>query len=262
MDGFAPLLGMVDVRCAKLVDQRLQARLGVLLDAAEHMAFGIGPGEAARFAGISEKADRRHRVDQDEMIVRRQHLDRSVVHIGHALERQPALAALGARVGAFGHQFGAGHRRNAPGEPLRAFAHRVATEEQQHVLLLAQHAGGVANRMRIDGRRNGDGKWRADDAAFVPRGVAGQDQRRDRAGRHPRCLHRRGGVLADTVRRQHGAHECRHRPRPALGVGGQRRIERPVIGRLIANHIDDSGAGATRVVQIGEAVRKARSAMQ
>ena len=50
--------------------------------------------------------------------------------------------------------------------------------------------------------------------------------------------------------------------RPALGIGGQRRVERAVIGGLVADDVDDAGAGPTGVVQVGEAVREAGAAVQ
>ena len=140
--------------------------------------------------------------------------------------------------------------------------HRLAAEQQQHVLLLAQDAGRVTHRMRIDRRRDGDGKRGADDAAVVPRCIARQDQRCDAARRHAGGLHRGGGVLADPVRRQRRANEGRDRPRPAFGVGGERRVERAVIGRLVADHVDDAGSRAACVVQIGEAVGETGAAMQ
>ncbi len=262
MEGFGPLLGIVGWRRAEFVHQRLQRGFRVLLEAAEHVtlrAFLVLP---ARLARIGEEADRRHGVDQDEMIERRQRLHGGIAWIRHALQRQAALAAFGAGVGELGHQLGAGRRGDAPGELLRALMHRFAAEQQQHVFLLAQNARGLLHRVRIDGRRNRNRKRRADHAAVVPRRVARQDQRGDAAGRHARRLHRRCGVLADAVRRQHGAHEGRDRPRPAFGVGGERRVERAVIGRLVADHVDDAGAGAPRVVQVREAVRQTGSAVQ
>ena len=50
--------------------------------------------------------------------------------------------------------------------------------------------------------------------------------------------------------------------REALGVRRERRIERPMIGRLVADQVDDRRPRTPRIVQIGQAVRQARAAMQ
>ena len=196
------------------------------------------------------------------MLVRRQRLDRSVVGIGHALERQPATPALRARVGAFGHQPGAGRSRDPPGEPLRALVHRLAAEQQKHILLLAQHARRLRHRMRIGLGGDRHRLRLGHHAAVVPRRVARQDQRRDAARRGAGGRHCRRSVAADLLGRGHGPHEARHAARPAFGVRGQRRVERAVIGRLVADHVDDAGAGAPRVMQVGKPVREPRPAMQ
>ena len=117
--------------------------------------------------------------------------------------------------------------------------------------------------MRVDlAGAAGTGSGVATDAALVPGGVGRQDQRRDLAGRGARRLHRGRRIARRRRGRLHGAHPGRHAARPAFGVGGQRRVERPVIGRLVADDVDDAALRAPRVVQIGQAVGQARAAMQ
>ena len=55
------------------------------------------------------------------------------------------------------------------------------------------------------------------------------------------------------------AHPAGDAARPALGIGGQRRVERAVIGRLVADAVDHHRVGAAAVVQVGQAVRRARA---
>ena len=62
--------------------------------------------------------------------------------------------------------------------------------------------------------------------------------------------------------RGRGADPGRDAARPALGIGGQRRIEGPVVDRLVADDVDDAAARPARVVQAGQAVGQARAAMQ
>ena len=71
-----------------------------------------------------------------------------------------------------------------------------------------------------------------------------------------------GGIGAHRGGRGGGAHPGRGAARPALGVGGQRRVVRAVVGRLVAHDVDDRRLRAAGVVQVGEAVGEARAAVQ
>ena len=73
-----------------------------------------------------------------------------------------------------------------------------------------------------------------------------------------RGLHRHGGIGADGGGRGGGAHPGGGAARPAFGIGGQRRVVRAVIGRLVADDVDDRRLRAAGVVQIGQTVRQAR----
>ncbi len=99
-------------------------------------------------------------------------------------------------------------------------------------------------------------------AAVGPGGVGGQDQGGDLPRRRARRLDRHRGVAPDRRRRGRTAHPAGHAARPALGIRGQRRIQRTVIGRLVADDVHDRGGSAARVVQVGERVRESRPAME
>ena len=105
----------------------------------------------------------------------------------------------------------------------------------------------------------GTGSGAADHAALVPGGVGRQDQRRDAPGAVRAACTAAAASRADLARPLRGAHPGRDAARPAFGVRGQRRVERAVIGRLVADDVDDAGAGAPRVVQVGQPVREARA---
>ena len=79
------------------------------------------------------------------------------------------------------------------------------------------------------------------EAAVVPAGIGRQDQRGDLARRGARRLHRRRGIHPHGRDRLHHARPGRDAARPALGIRGQRRVERAVIGRLVADDVDDRG---------------------
>ena len=102
-----------------------------------------------------------------------------------------------------------------------------------------------------------------DAVGLVPRGVGGHDQRRDLAGRRcarPRWRRRRRRATARALGRR--AHPVRHRPRDALDVRGERRVVLEVIGRVLADDVDDAGAALLRVVQVGEPVAEPGAQVQ
>ena len=107
--------------------------------------------------------------------------------------------------------------------------------------------------------RRGD---RRDAVGLVPGGIGGQNKRRD--------LRRRafgggdGGraVGGDGFGIRRGAHPFRHRPRQAFDIGGQRRVVADVIGRMLADDVDDAGMRLLGVVQVGKAVGETGAEMQ
>ena len=54
----------------------------------------------------------------------------------------------------------------------------------------------------------------------------------------------------------------RYRARHSLGVGGERRVERPVVGGVVADDVDHWRARAACIVHIGQAIGETRSAVQ
>ena len=99
-------------------------------------------------------------------------------------------------------------------------------------------------------------------SGFVPGGIGGQDQGRDLWRRTLGRGDRRRAVGRDRFRVGRGPHPGRHRPRQAFDIGGQRRIEPDVIGRVLADDVDDAGMGLLGVVQVGEAIGEARPKVQ
>ena len=139
---------------------------------------------------------------------------------------------------------------------------RRAAEDQHGRLAAAENLRDLPDDMRRDlaGRR--DRQRRAFDAAVVPAGVGRRDQGRDLAVRDSRRLHGGCGVGADGRDRLHHARPRRQAAGPAFGVGRQRRVERAMMGRLVAHHVENRRLRAPRVVQIGKSVAQARPAMQ
>ena len=95
-------------------------------------------------------------------------------------------------------------------------------------------------------------------ATFIPSGPVTHEQ-----------LGHGGGVTeppvpggGDRCRIGRGFHPVRHRPRQPFDVGGQRRVVADVIGRMLADDVDDARMRLLGVVQIGEPVGEPGAEMQ
>ena len=185
-----------------------------------------------------------------------------IVGISEPRDRMPAAAALDAGVELRRQQFRAGGAGDAEGIVDHRRPDRRAAEHDRRRLVAPQHFGDVLDDVRGDLFRRDRRQRRAFGAAIVPARVGWRDQCRDLAVRGARRLNGGRGVLPHCRDRLHDARPGRDAARPAVGVTGQRRIERAVIARLVADHIDDRRAGAAGIVQIGKTVREARRAMQ
>ena len=159
------------------------------------------------------------------------------------------------------HEARARLRRDAAGELERALPQRRARRAGSRVgSARAQHLGG-SRRPRPAATGAALDRGRAATAgALVPGRVGRQDQGRDLAGRGARRGDRRGAVGGDGFGIGRGAHPGR-RPvlRRAFDVGGERRVVAAMIGRVVADDVDDRRARAARVVQIGEPVARGRA---
>ena len=191
-----------------------------------------------------------------------QHLERAIDHVGDAVHRHAPAPARHARYLGGRAQLRAGDMRDAVGRDEAGLGQRLPVQNQHGRLLAAQHLRGRAQDVRRHGRSCGDRQRRGDRAALVPGGVRRQDQRGDLPGCGVRSLHCGCAVRAYTRGGGAGAHPVRHRACKALGIGGERRIERPVVARLVTDDIDHRRMRAARVVHVGDAVGEARPAME
>ena len=198
-----------------------------------------GRDRRGRLVRIGEERHRLAQPAQDHVARAGQRLHRRVDDVGHAIDRHAAAAARDAGVRALRDQPRAGRRGDAVRELQRLGAHRLAAEHDQRGHAAAQDLGSLRDLRRVGRRLRRHRQRVGDDAALVPRRVGRQDQRGDLAGMGARGLHRDGGIGAHGGRRRGGAHPGGDAARPALGVGGQRRIVRAVIGRLVADDVDD-----------------------
>ncbi len=191
-----------------------------------------------------------------------QPFERLIDRIGNALDRHEAGAALDPpdRIGR--EKLRARRCCDAARELEPVPPQARARQHQRRRFALAQDLGRALDRVlrRQRRRRHGDGRGRA--AAFVPRGVGGQNEGRDLARRRPRRRHRLGAVRRHGHGIGRGAQPFRIGARHALDVGVERRIVLLVICGVVADHVDDRRARAARVVQVGEPVAEARRQVQ
>ena len=98
--------------------------------------------------------------------------------------------------------------------------------------------------------------------SLQPRRVGGQDQRRDLSRILQRCLHGSCAVGGDGLGARGRMHPSGDRAGKSHDVRGKRRIILRMIGRVVADDIDDRRRCATRVVKVGEPVRQPWPQMQ
>ncbi len=98
--------------------------------------------------------------------------------------------------------------------------------------------------------------------AFAPRHVGGQDQRGDLPRRARRGGDGVGGVAGDVAGAYRRAHPARDGPRHAVDVRLQRRVVLLVVGRVVADDVDERRARPAGVVQVGEPVAEAGPEVQ
>ena len=202
------------------------------------------------------------RLDQDDVAKTFQRVEGEVDHVRHAVDRIAARAASDARVGALRHHLAAGLagdllRQRQPVLAQRAVRH----QDQRRLAALEDFRSGVDRR---GGHRRAlrDGADFGDAVRVVPGGVCGEDQRRDLT-RRGACRGDGGRTIArDRLRIRRRAHPGRDRPRQSLDVGGERRVVIDVIGRVLADDVDDAGRGLLGVVQVGDAVAETGTEMQ
>ena len=96
----------------------------------------------------------------------------------------------------------------------------------------------------------------------VPGRVRREDQRGNAARRSPRRLDGARGVTRDRAGALRLADPRRDRAGEADDVGRQQRVVLQVVGRVIADDVDDRRRRAPRVVQVGEAVGESRAEVQ
>ena len=145
----------------------------------------------------------------------------------------------------------------------RPFSRSAGPVMQQHRRLAgAQRARGVLHGVFGYARARGRGRHGRGPGALVPRGVAGQNQRRDLPGRRHRGGDRGGAVGRDGHRGRRGLHPAGERLGGGLDVGGERRIVVAVIGRVIAHDVDQRGRGLHGVVDVRQPVGEAGAEME
>jgi len=164
---------------------------------------------------------------------------RMIDRIGHALDGDAAGPSRHARVRGRRHQARAGLACDAAGKGEPLLAECLAAQKDHRRLAALQDArGGVDRRIRDRPCRR-HGRERRHAVPLVPSGIRGEDQGGDLAGRSA-CRRDRGStVRGDAPRIGRGAHPTRDRPCQSLDVGSQGRVIGAVIGRVLADDVDE-----------------------
>ncbi len=253
---------VVDRRGGERVSQASQRVADILLGARQNVQAGVFGKEVTRPARIGEGRHRRRRSDEHDVPRVRQNGHGLVDAVREARDRVAASPAFDARVERSSDQLRAGRGGDAVGVRDHRQTNGRAPENQCDRLAPAQDRRDLIDHVRRYLVRRQGGKWCALRPAVVPAGVGGGNQRRDLAGSGACRLNGRRRVLSDGRDRSDNARPRRQAARPALGIRCQRRIEWAMIARLVPDDVDDRRAGAARVVEIGQAVRKAGAAVK
>ena len=142
------------------------------------------------------------------------------------------------------------------------FFQRRPTDQDHGFPARSERAGGLIDGLVRRHRRWWFGQGGRCPVSLEPLRVGGQDQRRDLSRMLQRRLHgsRRVGAGGFGARRR--MHPCRNRSRESHDIRGERRVILRMVGRVVADDIDDRRRCATRVVEVGEPVRQPRPQMQ
>ena len=213
-----------------------------------------GASRWRQFAGparIGEEADRRLGVHQDQVPNARQRLFRLFGEVGQAGQLHSPGAARDPCQEGIAQQFGARRLSNAAGGTQGFLTDAFAVHQQGAGFAAAQRSHCRIDPLRVRGLQRGGGQWRGWPLCVVPSGVCGQDQGGDAAWRALSGLNGFGGVGGHALRAFSQADPAGYRTRETGDVGGERRVECPVVGGVLADHVDDRREGAPGVVQIG-----------
>ena len=193
----------------------------------------------------------------------RQCLHRDIDHVGNAVHRHAAAAARDARVGTLRDQ----PRAGGGGDAMRVLqcigAHGLAAEHDQRRLAAAQDLGGIARS--APGSDCGFGGTGTGSAITPPSSQDVSDGRISVAiwPGWVRAACTATAASAPTVADEEAVRTQAEAPRAQPSVSAVSGASlRAVIGRLIADDVDDRRLRAARVVQIGEAVGETWPAMQ
>ncbi len=262
-DGFgALLLARRDILRAERAQKHAQRRRAVLVLLRQHVhgaTFGL---EQARAVGIAEEGDGLAGLDRDDVSKIFEEFERRRDEIGDALEWRAAGAALDAGGKKLRRETASCRGGELAGE-FQAFAATGASAQhhEDRTLRLFQRARHIVDALgrRGSGRRRFD--WKTLGLArLAPGGVAGQNERGDFA--RPR---RRDGArrLDRNAFWAVGApQEMAQGAGDSVEVRGQRRVILEVMAGVVADDVDDAGAGFPRIVEVGEAIGEARPQMQ
>ena len=219
--------------------------------------------EPTGLARIREESNRLRCSDKDKNVNIREHLQCRVDGVGDAGWCHTAGTALHMRDLRFAEQAHIERCGNLPGD-LQGISLCCQSPDKQ-----CTPAASFADRFRCTadclilggGRLGAVDDGRCELPCLAPRRIARQNQGRD-ARRRQRGLDRRFRCRGNVVRPFDPPQPVGHRRSQALDVGCQRRIERKMVGGMVADDIDHRNAGAPGIVQVGEPVCQSRPRMK
>ena len=220
----------------------------ILIRTRQDMHRAVGRVDAAGLAGIGEVGDRRDGVDEDQVLDAGEGRDPLIDRVGDAVDRIASATAFDPRVEGLGAETRASRGRDAMGIGQRIRVERVSRKQDE--CRFARVEGGIhrLDGLDVDNLRRRDRQGCGNNTALVPRRIRRQDQRRDVSGRDARdldCLRRVG---TDVFRPSGDARPPGYGARKTFRVGSKQRIERLVVGRLVADDVEERHTSALCIV--------------
>ena len=233
--------------------QRFQRSLQILAVLGQRQDRAIIPNQPAGLSGVCEERHRLRRADKH------QHVDvLEELPTPYRWDKECALGNSTEAALRVGHQNfveepNVARSRDPAGDGKRVGLRRGSANNHSD----PPRIGAYSSCHRPHGFRVGQGRCverylspTRGRGNFTPRGIRRQDHRRNSRRRQRGaigCL----GCGADIQGTVDATYPIRHRRCQSFDVGGQRRVERKVIGSVVTDDIDHRRAGAAGVVQIG-----------
>ena len=250
------------VRGADGFGEPLERADRVIRSGREEVHLAVVGHQRARLVGVGEERRRWLRVDEHQVAGARELGRRELREVREPVEGWEPGAALEAGRERLAEHLGAGLGGDPGRGPQPALAYRRATEQQRDRLPGPECLGRDRDRFVSHRAPRRHRAGRARRGSFEPRDVRRDHECRHLARRTPCCGHRIRAVVADLLDGVRRAEPAGDVVRERIDVRVERRVVLVVVGRVVADEVDDGYVRASRVVQVRDPVAETGTEVQ